>query len=97
MVFAGIKVHHASLEQGAGDVRNAARRMGSRLDTLEGELNGLRHEWNGTARAAYDQAKAAWDRAMAEMIDVLDRASVGVSQSNDEYRRADQRGASRFS
>ncbi|MGN0064161.1 MAG: WXG100 family type VII secretion target [Nocardioides sp.] len=97
MSFDGIKVNHGSLEQGAADVRTAARRIESRLDELESQLNPLRNDWNGNAKLAYDQAKAKWDQAMTEMIELLDRASMGVSQSNDEYRQADQRGAGRFS
>lgn len=97
MSFDGIKVNHGSLEQGATDVRNSARKIESRLDELESQLNPLRSDWNGNAKLAYDQAKAKWDQAMTEMIELLDRASMGVSQSNDEYRQADQRGAGRFS
>lgn len=92
----GIRVDHNKLAQGSADVIAAARAIESRLDNLESELAPLKNDWTGSAKQAYADAKAKWDQAMTEMIALLEQAGRNVETSNDDYRAADARGASRF-
>lgn len=96
MSFDGIKVEHGKLDQGSADVMAAAKDIQSRLDTLEDELKPLASDWTGAAKEAYREAKATWDKAIADMIALLEQASVNVDTSNQEYKAADARGAGRF-
>ena len=96
MSFDGIKVEHGRLDQGSADVMAAAKDIQTRLDTLEDELKPLAVDWTGAAKEAYREAKATWDKAIADMIALLEQASVNVDSSNQEYKAADARGAGRF-
>lgn len=96
MSFDGITVDHGALDQASADLMNAARKIDSRLNQLEDSLKPLASEWTGAAQQSYHAAKAQWDQAIAEMVLLLGDVSLAVSRSNDEYRAADQRGASRF-
>ena len=96
MTLDGLRVNHAGLDSVADDLGQAVRRIDERLDRLESELAPLRTDWAGSAQQAYTTAKATWDRAMQEMKTLLQETSVTVSQSNAEYRAADQRGAASF-
>ncbi|MFW6773554.1 WXG100 family type VII secretion target [Nocardioides sp. CPCC 205120] len=96
MNTSGITVDHGALETASADLVGAARGIEARLDRLEGELAPLQSEWSGQAQEAYRVAKARWDAAMTEMIELLQQTSTSVSQSNQEYRAADLRGANRF-
>ena len=60
------------------------------------ELAPLRSDWTGSAQQAYQSAKAKWDAAMLEMKALLAETGTTVSQSNQEYMAADQRGAASF-
>lgn len=96
MSFDGIKVEHGKLDQGSADVMAAAKDIQTRLDTLEDELKPLASDWTGAAKEAYREAKATWDKAIADMIALLEQASLNVDSSNQEYKAADARGAGRF-
>ena len=96
MSFDGIKVEHGKLDAGSADVMAAAKDIQSRLDTLEDELKPLATDWTGAAKEAYREAKATWDKAIADMIALLEQASLNVDTSNQEYKAADARGAGRF-
>jgi early secretory antigenic target protein ESAT-6 len=96
MSFDGIKVEHGKLDAGSADVMAAAKDIQSRLDTLEDELKPLASDWTGAAKEAYREAKATWDKAIADMIALLEQASLNVDTSNQEYKAADARGAGRF-
>jgi early secretory antigenic target protein ESAT-6 len=96
MSFDGIKVEHGKLDAGSADVMAAAKDIQTRLDTLEDELKPLASDWTGAAKEAYREAKATWDKAIADMIALLEQASLNVDTSNQEYKAADARGAGRF-
>lgn len=96
MTHAGLHVDHAALAGAAQGLVAGARRIGARLDELEGDLAPLRSQWTGAARGAYDQAKAQWDTAVTEMVQLLAQVGQGVELADAEYRAADQRGATRF-
>lgn len=92
----GINVQHGKLDTGSADVMTAATDIRSRLDLLADELKPLATDWTGAAKQAYDEAKANWDKAIDDMILLLRSASTNVSNSNSEYKSADNRGANRF-
>lgn len=96
MSFDGINVQHGALDQGSADVIAAATAIQTRLNTLEDDLKPLASDWTGAAKEAYAEAKATWDRAIADMITLLNQAGKNVDTSNQEYKAADARGASRF-
>lgn len=96
MTGAGLHVDHAALGAAAQGLVAGARRIGARLEELDGDLAPLRDQWTGAARGAYDQAKAQWDSAVAEMVQLLAQVGQGVEVAEAEYRAADQRGAARF-
>lgn len=97
MTFDGITVRHAALDQASGDLAGTARRIRSRLDQLESDLDPLAARWSGQAQSSYSQARAAWDVAISEMVVLLEQVSGAVAESNQAYRDADRRGAQRFS
>ncbi len=92
----GLRVNHAGLDQAAQDLHATVRKIDDRMNRLESELSPLRSDWSGQAQQAYTAAKATWDAALQDMRNLLDDTSRTVSQSNAEYRAADQRGASSF-
>ncbi len=92
----GLRVNHAALDGAADDLGRAVKQIDDRLNRLESELAPLRSDWTGQAQQAYIVAKAKWDGAMQEMRNLLQETSVGVTQSNADYRSADQRGAASF-
>lgn len=92
----GLRVNHAGLDQAAQDLYNTVKKIDDRMNRLESELSPLRSDWSGQAQQAYTAAKAKWDAALQDMRNLLDDTSRTVSQSNAEYRAADQRGASSF-
>ena len=96
MTLDGLRVNHAGLDNAAEDMSRTVREIDSRLHRLEQELAPLRTQWAGNAQQAYDTAKARWDLAIKEMRDLLEETSRTVTQSNAEYRAADQRGAAAF-
>jgi early secretory antigenic target protein ESAT-6 len=96
MTMDGLRVNHAGLDQAADDLGQAVKRIDDRLNRLESELAPLRSDWTGNAQQAYTTAKAKWDNAMMEMKTLLAETSTAVTQSNQEYRAADQRGAASF-
>jgi WXG100 family type VII secretion target len=87
MTLDGLRVNHAGLDTVADDLGQAVTRIDERLDRLESELAPLRSDWTGSAQQAYTAAK---------MKDLLHETSTAVTQSNAEYRAADQRGAASF-
>jgi WXG100 family type VII secretion target len=96
MELDGLKVVHAGLDETATDLRGVVDAIDARLRSLERELQPLSTSWVGDAQQAYLLAKRRWDAAIAEMRDHLRQTSAQVSQSNDEYRAADARGARAF-
>lgn len=96
MTSNGLRVDHAGLDQAALDLQGAVRRIAARMDTLEAELEPLRSEWSGQAQQAYLRAKRVWDAALQEMTALLADTGRAVTQSNHDYRAADQRAASSF-
>lgn len=96
MSFDGLLVNHAGLDTAADDLARTVKGIDDRLDRLEQELAPLRSDWTGSAQQAYASAKAKWDTAMQEMRDLLQQTSLTVTESNAEYRAADQRGAASF-
>ena len=96
MTLDGLRVNHAGLDTAAEDLGRAVKQIDDRLNRLESELAPLRSDWSGNAQVAYTTAKATWDRAMHEMKTLLAQTSATVSQSNAEYKAADQRGAASF-
>lgn len=96
MTLDGLRVNHAGLDTAAEDLGRAVKAIDDRLNRLESELAPLRSDWTGSAQQAYTTAKAKWDNAMNEMKTLLAETSAAVTQSNAEYRAADQRGAASF-
>jgi WXG100 family type VII secretion target len=96
MSLDGLRVNHAGLDTAAEDLGQAVKSIDDRLNRLEGELAPLRSDWTGNAQQAYEVAKAKWDGAMQDMKSLLADTSNTVSQSNAEYKAADQRGAASF-
>jgi 6 kDa early secretory antigenic target len=96
MSLDGLRVNHAGLDTAAEDLGQAVKSIDDRLNRLEGELAPLRSDWTGNAQQAYEVAKAKWDGAMQDMKTLLADTSNTVSQSNAEYKAADQRGAASF-
>src|SRR5690349_12385588 len=96
MSLDGLRVNHAGLDTAAQDLSRAVQQIDDRLNRLESELAPLRSDWTGSAQQAYTAAKAKWDGAMQEMKTLLADTSATVTQSNQEYMAADQRGAASF-
>lgn len=96
MTLDGLRVDHAGLDTAAEDMSRTVREIDGRLNRLEQELAPLRSQWAGNAHRAYEAAKSRWDLAIKEMRDLLEETSRTVTQSNAEYRAADQRGAAAF-
>jgi early secretory antigenic target protein ESAT-6 len=96
MSLDGLRVNHAGLDTAAQDLSRAVQQIDDRLNRLESELAPLRSDWTGNAQQAYTTAKAKWDAAMQEMKTLLADTSATVTQSNQEYMAADQRGAASF-
>lgn len=96
MTFDGIKVTHESLIGGAAAMRTTFDRIESRLTQLENELKPLRSDWSGSQQASYHEAKAKWDTAMNEMKLLLKDTEMAVTNSQQDYSRADSDGAKRF-
>lgn len=96
MSTGGLRVNHAGLDTAAQDLSRAVQQIDDRLNRLESELAPLRSDWTGQAQQAYTAAKAKWDAAMQEMKTLLADTSTTVTQSNQEYMAADQRGAASF-
>ena len=96
MSLDGLRVNHAGLDTAAQDLSRAVQQIDDRLNRLESELAPLRSDWTGNAQQSYTAAKAKWDAAMQEMKTLLADTSATVTQSNQEYLAADQRGAASF-
>ena len=96
MSLDGLRVNHAGLDTAAEDLGTAVKSIDDRLNRLESELAPLRSDWTGNAQNAYEVAKAKWDGAMQDMRNLLQDTSNTVTQSNAEYKAADQRGAASF-
>lgn len=96
MTLDGLRVNHAGLDTAADDMSRTVTEIDGRLDRLEQELAPLRSQWAGNAQQAYEAARTRWDLAIKEMRDLLQETSRTVTQSNAEYRAADQRGAASF-
>jgi len=92
----GIRVNHGALEQAAADMQQTVKEIDERLNRLESELAPLRNDWSGSAQQSYVVAKGKWDTAISGMKDLLGETHVSVSQSNQDYRSADLRGAAQF-
>jgi WXG100 family type VII secretion target len=96
MTLDGLRVNHAGLDTAAEDMYRTVKDIDDRLNRLEQELAPLRSDWSGNAQQAYTVAKSKWDGAIQEMRNLLDETSKTVTQSNAEYKAADQRGAASF-
>ena len=96
MSMGALRVNHAGLDTAAQDLSRAVQQIDDRLNRLESELAPLRSDWTGNAQQAYTAAKTKWDAAMQEMKTLLADTSTTVTQSNQEYMAADQRGAASF-
>jgi WXG100 family type VII secretion target len=96
MTLDGLRVNHAGLDTAAEDMYRTVKDIDDRLNRLEQELAPLRSDWSGNAQQAYTVAKSKWDGAIQEMRNLLDETSRTVTQSNAEYKAADQRGAASF-
>ena len=96
MSTGGLRVNHAGLDTAAQDLSRAVQQIDDRLNRLESELAPLRSDWTGQAQQAYVVAKSKWDTAMQDMKTLLAETSNTVTQSNQEYMAADQRGAASF-
>ncbi|GAB6987030.1 WXG100 family type VII secretion target [Nocardioides pyridinolyticus] len=96
MSTGGLRVNHAGLDTAAQDLSRAVQQIDDRLNRLESELAPLRSDWTGNAQQAYQAAKTKWDAAMQDMKTLLADTSTTVTQSNQEYMAADQRGAASF-
>ena len=96
MSLDGLRVNHAGLDTAAEDLATAVKSIDDRLNRLESELAPLRSDWTGNAQSAYQVAKSKWDGAMQDMKALLADTSNTVTQSNAEYKAADQRGAASF-
>ncbi|MBJ7359585.1 WXG100 family type VII secretion target [Nocardioides sp.] len=94
--FDGLLVDHAALDQAALDLSNAVRDIDGRMNQLEEELRPLQSDWTGRAKDQYAISKQRWNTAIYEMLTVLGQTSTSVSQSNNDYISADQRGAASF-
>ncbi len=92
----GIRVNHAALEQASMDMQQTVKDIDDRLNRLESELAPLKSDWSGSAQQAYHVAKGRWDTAIQEMKELLNETHLSVTQSNQDYRAADMRGAAQF-
>lgn len=91
-----LKVEHGGLDRVADDLMTIVNRVGCRMEELDRELSPLRTQWVGDAQLAYAASKQRWDAAIAEMRELLQVTARQVTQSNAEYRAADERGARSF-
>ncbi len=96
MSFDGIRVNHAALDQAAADMQQGVKDIQDRLDRLEADLKPLQSDWIGSQQTAYHAAKAKWDTAIQEMNMLLKETHLAVTQSREDYQRADSNGAARF-
>ena len=96
MSLDGLRVNHGELEAAAQNMYATVKKLDESLNSLETDIAPKVATWSGEQKEAYRVSKASWDWAMQEMKDLLDESHRTVYQSNDEYRRADTRGASRF-
>lgn len=92
----GLRVNHGELDTMSQDMNSTVKKLEETLDNLENEVAPKVATWSGGQQQAYRTAKATWDQAMLEMVDLLNKAQLTVSQSNTGYRDADKRGAARF-
>lgn len=96
MSLDGLRVNHGELEAAAQNMYATVQKLDETLNNLENDIAPKVATWSGAQQESYRVSKAAWDWAMQEMRDLLDESHKTVYQSNDEYRAADRRGASRF-
>lgn len=92
----GIRVNHASLDQAAADMQQGVKDINDRLNRLEADLKPLQSDWAGNQQTSYYAAKAKWDRAIEEMTQLLRETHLAVTQSREDYQKADANGAARF-
>ena len=96
MELDGLKVNHGGLDTAAEDLMGIVNKIDARMQSLERELNPLKANWIGRQQTAYTVAKGKWDGAIHDMKQLLHGTSQQVTQSNDEYKAADARGAQSF-
>lgn len=90
-----IRVHHASLDQAAGDLAAAVNQTIGIIDDLASRLKPL-EAWEGTAQQSYASAKKVWDAAIGDLTGIAAQAQQAVLEANSSYRDVDRRAAGYF-
>jgi WXG100 family type VII secretion target len=77
-----VKVDHGALMAAEKQIRDIAKTMDGRLDTLRAMLD--RMVWEGQDKVSYAAHKAQWDSAVAELNSLLNQigGAVGLAQQN---------------
>lgn len=91
-----IKVDFGQLSQAADDLGQAASKIQSELDELEGFLKPLVATWEGAAQEAYVAAQQEWDKAAQNMQEIAAKMGMAVSAANESYQQGEKRNAARF-
>ena len=78
-----IYVSYAHVDNAVDDMRLQTREIAKIINSLNQELQALKHTWEGDDRQAYDEKQAAWNQAVTNMAKWLD----GNAQTLDEIRK----------
>lgn len=80
----------------AGQIRNGASGIRSRLDELESEVGSLRAKWDGEAQQSYDLAQAQWNQSLTRLNDLLQQIAGKTEEIAQGYVSTDKSAAGRF-
>ncbi len=80
----------------AGQIRNGAAGIRTRLDELESQVGALRSSWDGEAQVAYDQAQAQWTQSLTRLNELLQQISGKTEEIAQGYVSTDKSAAGRF-
>lgn len=80
----------------AGQIRNGATNIRTRLDELESEVGALRAKWDGEAQVAYDQAQAQWNQSITRLNELLQQIAGKTEEIAQGYTQTDKSAAGRF-
>jgi len=80
----------------AGQIRQGAAGIRSRLDELESQVGALRASWDGDAQVAYDQAQAQWTQSLTRLNELLQQISGKTEEIAQGYVSTDKSAAGRF-
>lgn len=92
----GLRVDHGALETASAGMKRTVNAIDAVLGDLVGDLKPLVDQWDGETKLAFHQCETVWQTTMTEMKDLLDKAGMTLSQSNDEFRSVDLKNAANF-